>query len=445
MSSTTGPVPSSPAGGAPAVVPAAPALPGAPPPPTAAPVPFTPYQRVIIAILAFLQFTIVLDFMIMSPLGAFLMPALHISTSRFGLAVSVYAFSAGIAGFLAAGFADRFDRKKMLMFFYTGFVLGTFLCGIATTYQFLLVARMVTGIFGGVIGSISFAIIADLFPFTQRGRVMGVVQTSFAASQVLGLPLGMILSNRWGWHAPFLMIVALAAVAGLFMAIWMKPINEHLKLQRDGSALKHLIKTVSRRRYLRAFGTMALMVTGGFMLMPFGSAFTVNNIGISTHKLQHIYFATGVCSIIAGPLIGRLSDRFGKYPLFCAGSALGAVMIFIYTHLGPSPIWQVIAVNVLLFVGITSRIISASALVSAVPDPASRGAFMAVNSSIQQVSGGVAAAVGGLIVVQTATGTLEGYDVLGWVVIASMAVTVTLMYFINRMIRETIAAAPAHG
>jgi predicted MFS family arabinose efflux permease len=372
-----------------------------------------------------------------------LLPALHITTAQFGLAVSVYAFSAGIAGFLAAGFADRFDRKRLLLFFYTGFVAGTFLCGIATTYHFLLVARMVTGIFGGVIGSISFAIIADLFPFQQRGRVMGVVQTSFAASQVLGLPLGMILSNRWGWHAPFLMIVALAAAAGGFMAIGMKPINEHLKLQRDGSAIKHLIKTVSRRRYLRAFGTMALMVTGGFMLMPFGSAFTVNNIGISTNRLQEIYFATGLCSIVAGPLLGRISDRFGKYTLFCAGSALGAIMIFIYTHLGHTPIWQVIAVNVLLFVGITSRIISASALVSAVPDAASRGAFMAVNSSIQQVSGGLAAALGGLIVVQTANGALEGYDVLGYVVIGSMAVTVTLMYFINRMVNESIAAPPA--
>jgi len=119
------------------------------------------------------------------------------------------------------------------------------------------------------------------------------------------------------------------------------------------------------------------------------------------------------------------------------------VMIFIYTHMGHTPIWQVIAVNVLLFVGITSRIISASALVSAVPDPASRGAFMAVNSSIQQVSGGLAAALGGLIVVQTASGTLEGYDVLGYVVIASMAVTVTLLYFINRMVNQSIAAPPA--
>src|SRR5262245_61791248 len=164
---------------------------------------FTPYQKFVIAILAFLQFTIILDFMIVSPLGALLLPQLHITTRQFGLVVSVYALSAGVAGLLAAGFADKFDRKRLLLFFYAGFLLGTLLCGVAGNYTFLLVARIVTGVFGGVIGSIVMAIIADLFPFEVRGRVMGTVQTAFAASQVLGLPLGVFLSNHWGWHAPF--------------------------------------------------------------------------------------------------------------------------------------------------------------------------------------------------------------------------------------------------
>jgi predicted MFS family arabinose efflux permease len=444
MSSTTIPAATdSPTSATPADLGAAPG--GAPAAPAAKPpvVPFTPYQKVVVAILAFLQFTIVLDFMILSPLGARLMSELHIPTSRFGLVVSVYAFSAGIAGFLAAGFADRFDRKRLLLFFYSGFLIGTVLCGIAPTYHFLLVARIVTGIFGGVIGSISFAIIADLFAFDQRGRVMGVVQTAFAASQVMGIPVGLILSDLWGWHAPFLMLAALATVAGVFIAVYLKPIDAHLKLQRDGSALRHLIKTVSRGRYLRAFGTMALLVTGGFMLMPFGSAFTVHNVGIPMVNLKLIYFVTGLFSIVAGPLLGRFSDTVGKYPLFAIGTAVSMVMIFIYTHLGITPIWQVIVVNVLLFVGITSRIIASSALVSAVPDPAHRGSFMAVNSSIQQVSGGVAAAVGGLIVVEGADGSLARYDVLGYVVMASMVVTVVLMFFINRMVSTTTGTAPA--
>src|SRR3954447_16451468 len=155
---------------------------------------FTGYQKFVIAVLAFLQFTIVLDFMILSPLGAILLQELGISTKRFGLVVSIYAFAAGGSGLMAAGFADKFDRKKFLLFFYCGFILGTFLCGIADTYVLLLGARMVTGLFGGVVGSVVFAISTDLFPFAMRGRVMGLVQTAFASSQVLGIPAGLFFS-----------------------------------------------------------------------------------------------------------------------------------------------------------------------------------------------------------------------------------------------------------
>jgi predicted MFS family arabinose efflux permease len=417
------------------VPPVAPAAAAASGPPPA----FTPYQKFVVGMIAFLQFTIVLDFMIMSPLGALLLRDLHIPTTAFGLVVSVYAFSAAISGLLAAGFADRFDRKKMLLFFYVGFMGGTLLCGLAPTYRFLLFARIVTGIFGGVIGSISMAIIADLFPFNMRGRVMGVVQTSFAASQVLGLPIGFYLANHLGWHSPFLMIVGLCVVAGLLIAMKLRPITEHLKLQHDGNPFVHLLRTVSDRRYIRAFLTTTLLATGGFMLMPFGSTFTINNIGISGDAVSLIYLVTGVVTFIAGPYVGRLSDKWGKYKLFCAGSALTMVMVIIYTHLGRTPLPIVIAINSLLFIGVTSRMISASALMSAVPAPASRGAFMSVNSSLQQFAGGAGAYVSGLIVVQQANGSLAHYDILGYVVCAAMLIVVVMLRSIDRM----VAAGPA--
>jgi predicted MFS family arabinose efflux permease len=164
---------------------------------------FTRYQVFIIAILSILQFTVILDFMVLSPLGAMLLPTLHITTAQFGLVVSAYAFSAGASGILAAGFADNYDRKQLLVFFYAGFLVGTVFCALAPTYEFLLVARIVTGVFGGVIGSVGFAIISDLFRFEVRGRVMGFVQMSFAASQILGLPIGLLLANKFGWHSPF--------------------------------------------------------------------------------------------------------------------------------------------------------------------------------------------------------------------------------------------------
>lgn len=396
--------------------------------------PFSGYQKFVIAVLAFLQFTIILDFMIISPLGAMLMPALSISTSQFGLVVSVYAFSAGAAGFFAAGFADKYDRKKLLLFFYSGFILGTMLCGVAASYQFLLFARVVTGLFGGVIGSIVFAIMTDLFPMSMRGRVMGFIQTAFAASQILGLPLGLYLSNHLGWRAPFFMIVGVSVIVGIMIVLYLKPIDAHLKLHPDRNAIHHLITTISTSKYLFAFAATALLSIGGFMLMPFGSAYTVNNLGIHIENLPVIYLVSGIASIFIGPLVGRASDRFGALPVFAFGSFFSMIMVVIYTHLGVTPLALVILVNSLMFVGIFSRMIPSQTLMSAIPDPASRGSFMSVGSSIQQVAGGLASIVAGLIVVQRDDGYIEHFPTLGYILVATAFLSLVMMYFINRMV-----------
>src|SRR5436190_21948562 len=191
---------------------------------------FSPYKKFAIFILAVTQFTVILDFMVMSPLGDMLMKSMNIKPSHFGMAVSAYAFSAGISGLLTAGFADRYDRKKLLLFFYIGFIAGTVLCGITNSYPMLLAARIVTGLFGGVIGSISMAIVADLFPLAKRGRAMGYLQMGFGASQVLGIPIGLFIANVWGWQSSFLAIVVLASAIWLTIMLRLEPINKHLKV-----------------------------------------------------------------------------------------------------------------------------------------------------------------------------------------------------------------------
>src|SRR6202790_934257 len=211
--------------------------------------PFSHYQKFAIFILAITQFTVILDFMVMSPMGDILMKSLNLKPSQFGLAVSAYAFSAGISGLLTAGFADKFDRKKLLLFFYTGFIAGTFLCGIAQSYPLLVGARIITGLFGGVIGSISMAIVADLFDLHHRGRVMGFMQMGFGASQVLGIPIGLYLANAWGWHAPFLWIAAMALLIALLIASKLQPLTKHLLVKRDKSPLNHLVHTISKKDY----------------------------------------------------------------------------------------------------------------------------------------------------------------------------------------------------
>ncbi len=397
---------------------------------------FSRYQVFIIAMLAILQFTVVLDFMVLSPLGALLMEQLQISTSQFGLVVSAYAFSAGASGLLAAGFADRFDRKKLLLFFYTGFVIGTFLCGIAPDYHFLLIARVVTGLFGGVISSISYAIIADLFALQVRGRVMGFVQMAFAASQVLGIPIGLLLANNFGWHSTFLMIVGVSMIVGVLIVLYMKPITAHLQMQSQANPFRHLSNTLSRPTYLLAFATTTLLATGGFMLMPFGSAFAIYNLGITMQQLPLLYGVTGVFSIIFGPLIGKFSDKIGKYRMFCIGSVITMIFIAFYNNLGVTPLWIVIALNVIVFAGITSRMIPATALMTAIPTLQDRGAFMSINSSVQQVSGGIGSAVAGLIVIQQGSNPVQNYDVLGYIVIIAISITMVMMYFVNKNVNR---------
>lgn len=401
---------------------------------------FTGYQKFVIAILAIVQFTVILDFMVLSPLGALLMEKLSITPAQFGWVVSAYAFSAGIAGIAAAGFADRFDRKKMLLFFYCGFIAGTAFCAVAPNFTVLLLARVVTGLFGGVMGSIAFAIITDVFKLEVRGRVMGFVQMAFAASQVLGIPVGLLLANNLGWHAPFWMIVIFSLGVAAVVFVYMQPLNAHLQLKQERKAFVHLTKTLTNPAHAKAFMATVLLATGGFMLMPFGSAFSIHNLGLTQEDLPLLYGITGVFSIIFGPLIGKFADRIGKFKLFFIGTLISMILVAIYTHLETTPFVWVVVLNVILFVGISSRMISSSALISAIPEPQDRGAFMSINSAIQQLSGGMASALAGWIVVKSESGYLQHYERLGYVVIASMLITLVMMYLLSRYVYQKIQA-----
>ena len=395
---------------------------------------FSRYQSLLIALLAFVQFTVILDFMIMSPLGAIIMPALNITAGQFGVAVSAYAFSAGISGILAAGFADRFDRKRLLLFFYLGFTAGTALCALGPNYHVLLIGRIVAGLFGGVMGSIVLAIITDLFALNLRGRVMGFVQTAFAASQVLGIPVGLFLSNHWNWHVAFGALVGLSIAAIAAISLVMRPVNAHLLLKQDSNAFRHLIATIGQPRYTLAFGVTTLLATGGFMLMPFGSAFTVHNLGIDIVHLPTIYLISGLFSIFTGPLVGRASDKFGKFPVFVFGSAVSVIMVLIYTNLGQVSLTTVIIVNVLMFVGIFSRMIPSQALISAIPVPGQRGSFSAVSASLQQLSGGLGSVLAAAIITQNPDDSLRHFDRLGYIAVATSILSLIAMYFVQKSV-----------
>ncbi|KOS06945.1 MFS transporter [Flavobacterium akiainvivens] len=406
----------------------------------------TSYQWFVVIILALTQFTVILDFMVMSPMGDILMKSLNMSTQQFGIAVSAYAFSAGASGLLTAGFADKFDRKKLLLFFYIGFTIGTVFCGLAESYTQMVAARIFTGLFGGVIGSISMAIVTDIFTLQQRGRVMGVIQMGFGVSQVMGIPVGLWVANHFGWHTTFIVVAALAALIAILIVAVLKPVNAHLAIKHDRSPLTHLLNTLKNRDYRIAFSSTALLSIGGFMMMPFGSTFAVNNLGVSDVDLPLVFMYAGIATLIAMPFMGFLSDRVNKFRLFAVACLWATGVILVYTHMGNIAFGLVVTFNILMMVGITGRMVPSTTLVSGVPAMQDRGAFMSINASLQQISGGIGAVIGGLIVVQpTKASPLEHYEIVGYIVAVITFVSIGLMYRVDRLVKRKATQQPLNN
>jgi len=255
----------------------------------------------------------------------------------------------------------------------------------------------------------------------------------------LGLPAGLYFANHWDWHAPFMGIIAVAVPAGLVILFGMRPVAAHLTLKQERSAFQHLAHTVAEPRYRLAFILTMLLPTGGYMLMPFGTAYIVGNIGLSFAALPTIYLITGLCTAFVGPLVGKASDSFGKFNTFCFGTLLTLVMVAIWTNLGREPLAVVVVVNVVLFIGIFSRMIPSQALISAIPEMTKRGAFNAINSSLQQFAGGVSSAIAGAVIVQATDGSLRHFNWLGYIVMAIALVSLTLMYFVHKQVPERTA------
>ena len=360
---------------------------------------------------------------------------MELSPKQFGFVVAGYALSAGASGLLTAGFADRFDRKKLLLFFYVGFIVGTLLCGLATTYPLLLAARIITGIFGGVIGAISMAIVTDIFPVMKRGRVMGFMQMGFGASQVLGIPISLYLSNIWGWQAPFFMIVGLASTIWLTIMIKMEPITKHLEVENKTNAFRHLLNTLKSKKYRIGFTATALLSLGGFMMMPWGSVFAVNNLKVTQEQLPLLFMIAGVATLFIMPVMGKLSDKIDRFKIFTFASILMIVVVVIYTNMAASPFWMIVIVNVLMMVGIMGRMVPAVAMTSSLPEMHDRGAFMSINSSLQQIAGGIAAAIGGLIVYQKDEfSPIEHYDLMGYVVCVIVIICIFMIYRVSKIV-----------
>jgi len=396
-------------------------------------------ERLLILMLASVQLTSIVDFMIIMPLGPQLMRALKIDPPQFGLIVSSYTIAAGVVGLLASSVLDRFGRKTAFLTLYSGFLLGTLFCGLSTTYPALLAARIVTGAFGGIMGGMALAIIGDVVPEHRRGRATGVLMSAFACASVVGVPVGLTLGTAYGWETPFLILAGLGAPILLIAAKVMPPLRDHLQDAARVSPLKKLGETFSRPNHLRAFALTATMMLGGFAVIPYISVYFVANVGVTEQELPWVYVVGGLLTLFGAPNIGKLADRFGKLRVFRIVASISALFMIVITNLPASPLWVATLVSGLLMLSNSGRMVAAMAMITGSVEPARRGGFMSANSAVQHMATGSGAYIGGLLLLETADHRLLHFDRVGLIAVASTALSI---WFAGR-VRSATSRPPA--
>ena len=383
-------------------------------------------ERPLLAVLAGVQFTHIVDFMIMMPLGPQFMELFGINPRQFSLLVSSYTLTAAVAGLFAALFIDRFDRRDALLALYAGFLLATLACALAPGYHWLLVARAAAGAFGGVLGASIFAIVGDVIPEARRGAAMGTVMSAFSLAAVAGVPIGLVLANVFGWRAPFLFLSALSLLILLFAARQVPRLHHHVHHAQGRSAFAQLAEVFRHRNHLRAFALVASLTLGAFAVIPFISPYMVSNVGLTLGDLPLIYLAGGLMTLFTARMIGRLADRHGKRRVFVVVALLSLAPIVLVTHLPPVPLAVAIAVTTLFMVFVSGRFVPAMAMITASVEPRLRGSFMSVNASVQQLGSSIATLGAGLAIGRTANGTLTHYGSVGLFAVAATLIAVLI-------------------
>jgi predicted MFS family arabinose efflux permease len=370
-------------------------------------------ERWLLFTLAGIQFTSVLDFMIMMPLGPQLTKLFGISAGEFGFLVSAYTFSAGLSGLLAATYIDRFGRKRMMLTLYPLFGAAAVACSFAPSYAWLIVARVASGFFGGVLMAISQTIVAEVIPFERRGRAMSVVMTSFSVATVAGVPLALFLVSHFNWHAPFLATACMVSVLVVVALNTLPSLKGHLQAPAPGDAtlslLANLRLVLVDPNHLRAFAMSVCMVSTGFVVVPYITLYLQFNAGFSTDQIPYVYLFGGISTLISARFIGLWSDRAGKAHAFRRLALIMPLPLLAMTLSAGLPQWAILAISSVLFVVMSGRMIPGMALIGAAADPRRRGSFMTLNSAVQSLSMGLAAMVGGQILGMDANGNLTHY------------------------------------
>jgi predicted MFS family arabinose efflux permease len=386
-------------------------------------------EKLLLASLAGAKFTHIMDFMVMMPLGPMLMKTMDITAQQFGFLVASYTISAGVAVLLSAIFIDKLPRRKSLLIVYLGFMLGTLVCGISNSYFTLMLARMLTGIFGGVLNALILSTVGDSFPLEKRAGAMGVVLTAFSAAAAFGVPFGIYLASLGDWNWPFFVIVILALPLwfGMFYFV---PAGEKTVKPKDAvkeAYFEVFLRVLRNPNQLTALGMSLALVLGQFMIIPYISPYMVGNIGFSQMQLVYIYLCGGLSTLVTGPIIGRLADKYGHKRLFLIFAAFSILPLLLVTHLPKVALPLALVASTLFFIFISGRIIPSSTMVISSVETRFRAGFVSINTAMQQFAAGLAATISGSvvteIVVEDATvKAISGYHLVGY-----MAVALTLL------------------
>ena len=376
--------------------------------------------------LAGIQFSHIVDFMIMMPMGPQFTKLFNITDAQFGLLVSAYTFAAGASGLLASLYVDRFGRKRLLLSLYVLFGLATLACGLASSYDSLMLARVAAGAFGGVLMALSQTIIADVIAFERRGRAMGIVMSSFSVATVAGVPGSLFLASHFGWHAPFFAIAGVCAALALGAWATLPPLAGHLQSEPQ-SPLANIITVLQDRNHQKAFVFTALLIGAGFTLFPYITIFLTANAGFTVQQVPFVYLCGGAVTLVTARRIGRLSDSMGKAKMFSIMAMLTIVPLMLLPQSAHFGLYAVLVVTTCMFVGMNGRNIPGMALVTSAANPKLRGTFMALNSSVQSIAMGAAAFVGGLIISRDAQGLVQHFWVNALLGVLASVLSVVLV------------------
>ncbi|MBL7917988.1 MAG: MFS transporter, partial [Bacteroidia bacterium] len=378
---------------------------------------FTRTEKIVLALLAMVQFTHILDFMILMPLGAQIMRIFEISPSQFSRLVSAYTLTAGAAGFLSSFWVDRFDRKKIFIVLYLGFALGTLACALSTSYYFFLIARAATGAFGGVLQGFIFAIVADTINYSRRGQAMGVVMTGISLASVFGVPFSLFIAAHTSWHVPFLLVGGLSLVG--CAAIWRVIANFNSETPTlKVPPLQFLLQLSKNKNELLALLAMFFLTFGHFAVIPFISPYLVSNVGFEESQLSLIYLFGGGLTLFTSPLIGKIADKYGKQRIFTQSVFFYLLLVFAITNMPHWPVAVVLVLTTTFFIFSHGRMVTGNAIVTSSVSAQKRGSFMSLSSCVQNIGAGLAAMISGSFVHRDSLGRLSHFNWSGYWAIA---------------------------